>query len=197
MLCVLPAHTSTSHPELHRHTLGKKIIIDIEKVYKSPFSPLKRKKCLKISVSSTWNPHVWFALQLSWTQKLSTSLTPSGIMEVLLFMDMNQLQILKWKKKKKNKEKAKPQIIKAFKRSFHYNKPQLLIFSLSLAAVFQLHIAFHPGLLPSSESQCKHPNSAGSEIRSWAEGRKGLWHCFLLVWSQGPCWGREQVVPSA
>lgn len=52
-LCVLPAHTSTPHPELHRHTLGKKIIIDIEKVYKSPFFPLKRRKCLKTSVSST------------------------------------------------------------------------------------------------------------------------------------------------
>lgn len=82
---------------------------------------------------------------------------------------------------KENKEKAKPQIIKAFKRSFHYSKPQLFIFSLSLAAVSQLHKAFHPGLPPSSESQCKHPSRAGSEIHSWAEGGKGFQHCFPLV----------------
>lgn len=53
-------------------------------------------------------------------------------------------------KKKKTKEKANPQIIKAFKRSFHYSKPQLLIFSPSLAAVSWLPtLDFHAPQSPS------------------------------------------------
>lgn len=71
--------------------------------------------------------------------------------ERVVFLDVNQFQILKWRKTETNQ---KPQTIKDFKKPFHYTQNQLSIFSLVLYPVSILPIAFPPpSLSPSGTSQ--------------------------------------------
>lgn len=96
--------------------------------------------------------------------------------ERVVFLDMNQFQILKRRKTKTNKKNT--QIIKAFKKPFHDTQNQLLIFSLVLYAVSLLPIACSPRLPLSSESQWNIPTE--QEMKSVSGQKKEIGFCTIL-----------------